>query len=438
MRIGVLSSLVLLLLLPALFAAPSRGDDFSGDIPRVRDFLDHDNSYSPAERSQAEASFSQLKASASNMTPAEFQLAVAHIAALTHNGHTMLVPGIWMFQFSRIPLRFHVFADGMHVVHAPAAMHELLGAQVLSIDGHGVDELRQGFGQYFGAREGKRDEWVGFFVESPALLQAAGFAKAGDRLDVRFVLANGTKVTRTLQAVLDVPNEELLNFLDFSRLVTHAAENVAAADRVPFYLQGERRAFAVTALPDLDAQYMQLRINKSFYEQKIEDFFTAARASLEKSKAKNFVVDLRLDGGGDLNTTRDFLQSLPSYLPSGGRIFVLTSGRTFSAGIASAGYLKQAAPTRVTIVGEPIGDYLEFWAEGDFLLLPVSKGALLLATERHNYTTGCPEADCHRSIREHPIRVKSLEPDIAAPLTYDDYRAGRDPALEAVRKALGR
>jgi hypothetical protein len=52
--------------------------------------------------------------------------------------------------------------------------------------------------------------------------------------------------------------------------------------------------------------------------------------------------------------------------------------------------------------------------------------------------TGCPEADCHRSIREHPIRVPSLEPDIAAPLTYADYRAGRDPALDAVRKALGR
>ena len=43
-----------------------------------------------------------------------------------------------------------------------------------------------------------------------------------------------------------------------------------------------------------------------------------------------------------------------------------------------------------------------------------------------------------RSIRENPIRVQSLEPDIAAPLTYADYRQGRDPALAAVRQALGR
>jgi hypothetical protein len=112
-----------------------------------------------------------------------------------------------------------------------------------------------------------------------------------------------------------------------------------------------------------------------------------------------------------------------------GRIFALTSGRTFSAGIASLGYLKQAGGARVTIVGEPVGDELEFWAEGDMLELPVSKAALLYATERHNYVTGRQEPDCHGSVRNHPIRVTTLEPDMAAPLTYADYRAGRDPAL---------
>lgn len=163
-----------------------------------------------------------------------------------------------------------------------------------------------------------------------------------------------------------------------------------------------------------------------------------ARKLIKQAKPKNAVVDLRWDGGGVLNTTRSFLQDLPSLLPKGGKIFVLTSGRTFSAGIASTGYLKQAGGERVTIVGEPIGDDVEFWAEGDFQMLVASKAALLLATERHNYQTGCWEADCHDSIRKHPIRVKSLEPEIAAPLTYADYRAWRDVALEAVRKALGK
>lgn len=365
-------------ILSSAFAlVPARADNLSADIPKLREFLDLDKSYSPPERAEAEAAFAQLGADASNMSPAAFHLAVAHIAALSHNGHTMMPAGLWMFSFNRIPLRFIVFADGMYVAHAPDAMRDMIGARVVSIDGHSTDELRVAFGQYFGAREGKRDEWVGFFIESPELLHEAGLAKASDRLDVALVLANGSKVTRAVQGALDAPNEELLNFLDVSRLVAYAAENVGPSGAVPFYLQGERRNFAATSLPDLDAVYVQIRVNKDFYEQKIDPFFDEARRLITKIKPKNAVVDLRLDGGGDLNTTRGFLQALPSMIPKDGKIFVLTSGRTFSAGIASAGYLQQAAPERVTIVGEPIGDFLEFWAEGEFLLLKKSRAAVL-------------------------------------------------------------
>jgi hypothetical protein len=421
-------------LLAGLVPAAALADDFSGDMPKLREFLDLDTSYSPAERAEAEAAFAKLKASAQTMTPAAFQLAVAHIAAIARNGHTMLTPGVWQHQFNRAPVQLVVFADGLRVVHAPETARELLGARVVSIDGHRADDLRAAFGTYFGAREGKRDEWAGFFLESPALLHAAGFAKSAERIEVQLELANGAKATRTFDGRLDPPQGEIFDFFDHSRLVTYAPENAPGA--VPLYLSSPGKAFPSALLPELDAFYFQLRINKSFYEQKIETFFADARATLKKAKPANVIVDLRMDGGGDLNTTRDFMQALPSLVP--GRIFILTSGRTFSAGIASAGYLKQAASARVTIVGEPIGDYLEFWAEGGLMELPVSKAYLLPATERHNYVTGCPEKDCHISIREDPIRVTSLEPDIVAPLTYADYRVGRDVALEVVRKALGK
>lgn len=418
--------------------APALAGDYSGDLAAVREFLDADKSYSPDERVKAEAAFARLVATASDMSAAAFQLAVAHIAALSGNGHTMLPPGVWAFQFNRTPLEYYAFADGLRVVHAPQELRELLGTRVTAIDGRRVEELIDAFGQYFGARKGKRDEWVGFFLESPAILHAAGLARTDDRLEVRFVLANGATVTRTLQAASGAPQGEMFDFLDRSRLVMRAAENVAAPATVPLYLSEPDRAFRMARLPEIDGQYIQLRINKSFYEQKIATFLDATRVALAKAKPRNLVVDLRQDGGGDLNTTRAFIEDLPSLIAVDGRIFVLTSGRTFSAGIASAGYLEQAAPGRVTIVGEPIGDELEFWAEGELSQLPVSKAVLLPATERHNYVTGCPEPDCHLSIREHPIQVASLEPDIAVPLTYADYRAGRDPALAAVQEALRR
>ena len=57
---------------------------------------------------------------------------------------------------------------------------------------------------------------------------------------------------------------------------------------------------------------------------------------------------------------------------------------------------KQAAGDRLAIVGEPIGDRLEFWAEGDIMRLPGLGALMLYATERHNYMTGCPEAGLPR------------------------------------------
>jgi hypothetical protein len=44
--------------------------------------------------------------------------------------------------------------------------------------------------------------------------------------------------------------------------------------------------------------------------------------------------------------------------------------------------------------------------------------------------------DCHGSIVRNPIAVPSLAPEIAAPWTIDAYRAGRDPAMEAIAAAL--
>jgi hypothetical protein len=62
---------------------------------------------------------------------------------------------------------------------------------------------------------------------------------------------------------------------------------------------------------------------------------------------------------------------------------------------------------------------------------------ILPATERHDYRTGCRNIEnCHGSVARHPIAVETLAPDIEAPWTIEAYRAGRDPAMEAVASAV--
>ena len=68
-----------------------------------------------------------------------------------------------------------------------------------------------------------------------------------------------------------------------------------------------------------------------------------------------------------------------------------------------------------------------------------SRATLLMATERHDYLTWCRgHSDCHPAVVVHPIAVKSLDPEIAAPWTLESYAAGRDPGMEAATRLLSK
>ena len=205
--------------------------------------------------------------------------------------------------------------------------------------------------------------------------------------------------------------------------------------QAPWSLREAEKRFRWRHDAELNALVVDMRLTHNTQTQKIADFIATVATALHELKPRNLVLDLRQNGGGDLTRARDFAQSLPAAVP--GRLFVLTSPWTFSAAISTAAYLKQAAPERVSIVGEAVGDRLLFFAEGRPITLKHSGEVLLMATERHDYLDGCRAyTDCHAPVRQRPISVPSLAPDIAAPWTLEAYRAGVDPAMQVVAQAL--
>ena len=139
-----------------------------------------------------------------------------------------------------------------------------------------------------------------------------------------------------------------------------------------------------------------------------------------------------MNGGGDYTTTYAFARALPQ-TTNGAPIYVFTSPWTFSAAITTVAALKDAGGEQVVIVGEEVGDRLDFWAEGGSFDLPNAFLQVHYATGRHVYDGPCTDpASCFWLNERYPVRVRSLEPDIHAPLTFAAYRALRDPALDAV------
>jgi hypothetical protein len=371
------------------------------DVAAMRDYVAKNRAYSPAARAEALRRVEALAALSGD--PARFELEAAAIAALADNGHSVLLPPQWASRYPRSPVRFGLFADGLFVIAAPADQAGLIGRRVVELNGRPWQAVRQAYARYQGGEQGFRDQFVTLFMETPALLHAAGLSEDPAGLALLLEAENGERTREAVAARL-APFEGEAALLGRPQLLEASAS--LPADARPLYLQNPDEAWRLAYSDAVNGAYIQL---KSTAGDGIGPFLEATLAELGRRRPRNIVVDLRFNLGGDLTLARDFMEKLPP-LAAGGRIYAITSGRTFSAAISSLGYLRQAAGDRLTIVGEPIGDRLEFWAEGDLLRLPGVGAMLLYATERHNYMTGCPEPDCHAAIRDHPIRVATLQP----------------------------
>lgn len=381
-----------------------------------------------------------LIGAADTLSLAAFSLGVAQVVASADNGHTSVPLGLIGDRFDRVPVRLVPFGADFHVLRASPAQADLLGARLVAIDGRRAQDLLASVRTLNPGTPAWRDRFVSGVLESPEQLHALGLATAKGAATYRLQLTDGRTVDRRL--VAEQPSATRPRGGSSRWLLAPVADDPSgwpalrtSAD-MPWSLQEPAHDLRFRAADDIGALVIEMRRNFSRGGD-LNTFMDSVRAEITRRAPRHLVVDLRLNGGGNLQLTRDFMRELPTRVP--GRVFVLTSPWTFSAAISSTGYLKQSAPERVVIVGEEVGDRLMFWSEGSPTTLTHSRLLVGTATQRHDYADGCRAyTDCHGPVVRFPISVGSLTPEIAAPWTFAAYREGRDPAMEAVAAWLKR
>lgn len=420
--------------------SPSLVAGLRADLTQFRSaFMGFDRSFADSARKRAESQLRVLEGALDTIGAARFELELARIAALADNGHSGAIASVRARRYNRVPIRVLPFGDAFHVVRATRVNADLLGARLVAIDGRAITDARTVAHSLTGGTAKRRDLAAPFFFESPQQLHAFGLARATTGATYAFEMPGGQRVERRLDAMPAGAGATVeTGRLFYPQPVAGEDETwstLLSPTNAPWSLQDFDARFRLRRAPELDAVIVELRQNFSSRDTDIGTFLRGVEAELRRDQPKNLVLDMRMNGGGNLQLTRDFMRNLPSLIP--GRIFVLTSPWTFSAAISSVGYLEQAAPDRVTIVGEIVGDRLDFWAEGGPVTLTNTGIMFGRSTERHDYANGCRAySDCHRPVVNYPIAVRTLAPDIVAPWTVDSYRTGRDPAMDAVARAL--
>ncbi|QBB72213.1 hypothetical protein ELE36_18595 [Pseudolysobacter antarcticus] len=408
------------------------------DFEYFKNYFDLNRSYTPAAREHAGRLLTEYQAKAGSFSPAQFDLAIERMVALADNGHSRVSTGPLSRSRNHLPCHLYRFDDGYRVLRARPACAQLLGAKVVAIDGHAINEVADRMFEFFGGPRNHYDQFAAvFFLESPELLQAAGIASAADRVSLRVVAPDGSEYEATIVAEppdADAPHAESNQYLSPQRIENEPADWAALLPtdaQLPIFLRDYATPFRSEYWADKGVYYVQFRSNEDEPGHLIGEFVAHVKNEIASHRPRSIVLDLRMNEGGNFTTTAALMKNLTKLADSVEHIYVLTSAWTFSAGNVSLALAKEHGGGKVTVIGEMVGDRIRMWAEGGAMTLPNSKLRLSFATGLHDYSHSCSsEPGCFWVMYFYPMHVATFDPDIHVGYSFDDYTNLRDPALE--------
>ncbi len=435
----------------------SKGEENIRDLSCLRELPKIDRSFTPETAEAFRRSIDALMDEADSLDPAAFEMGIAKAVALANNGHTNLLGAARGLSLNSVPIRLAWFAEGPYVVEADAQLRDLLGARVLSMGGRHIDDLCRILRPYVGGTEGFSREFMPFLLISPEALHAAGILPSSSRAGYEFLLPDGTRHSRTIPARPapangPAPEGSLRSDLrmihwprrDMSpvRVRGDGREWVHVLDGrpVPAYLTRPDSYYWHAFLQAPESLYVQINVNLNEPGKKpLDEYLRDVLDEAAAIRPKYAIVDLRFDTGGNYPLTAAFSRSLPGLIPEDGRIFIITSANTFSAGLITAAWLSYYSGGKGRIVGEPVGDRAQFWAEGQVSTLPHSGLRVRHAATYHDWEHGASIATMFVTYPFNyffSVPAGDLSPALPVVQSFSDYVSGQDTALNVIKAAI--
>jgi hypothetical protein len=422
-------------------AATSQRDRNLQDLAHLRRLPEVERSFTAEGRAAFIQAIAALELRAGELDRAGLAMAAAKAVALADNGHTNVLGLAGSYGFNAVPIRLGWFADGLFVIATDDERRQLLGGEVLGVNGRSTADLVEALRPSVGGPANLAREFVPNFLISPELLHAAGLAATanGSTFELRLAGGGAGSVDIAANAATRGPANRFLwpkgNLSPQGQASgwRHVLDGVA----LPTYLTRPEANYW-HGYPADDLLYVQINRVNDQGPAGLSAYLSGMLDAVAKKPVRNAIVDLRFNSGGDYTLTTDFTRRLPELLPASGKLFILTSANTFSAAISTAARLKHFAGARAVIVGEAMGDRSRFWGEGGVTLLPNSKIAVRYTTAFHDWEHGCSLSQiktCFLLNYVYGVSAGDLRPKVTIAASFADYAAGKDPVMaEAMRQ----
>jgi hypothetical protein len=380
----------------------------------------HKNLFHAITREQFDAAVKNLDERLPDLARHQIIVEMARIAAMIGDGHTNIAPTRdQKIGFRALPVKLYFFKDGLFVRAAQNEYANLVGARVTKIGDSTVDEAYKRVGEII-----SRDNEMGvkFFAPSllamPEILHALRISK--DLEEVKLTVEKDGK-TQTISfkkfAEADLmppdtdmswqPKKDWVDLRDKANAPLPQWLKHDANDRFWFEFSPESRIL-----------YVQINQVKNKDEETLADFSKRLFAFADSHPVEKFVLDLRLNRGGDGTLLRPFIIGIiKSKIDQPGRFFTIMGRGTFSAAQFFLDYLENY--TNAIFVGEPSSSKGNAYGDSRKIVLPNSKITV--------------RASIYWWQDWHPAdERKWIEPNVSAEMTSTDYSQNLDPAMKAI------
>ena len=386
-------------------------------LPRL-----HANAFHDVSRAEWERAVAALDAAIPSVDREELAVGLMRLVAKIGDGHTSLTPFFNpKLGFHAVGARLYAFSDGIFVRAAEPARRDLVGAKLVAVGGVNVEEafrrvaetvphdndegLRQVVPMYFGIPEILHGVGLGSPREAAWTLE-----KDGRRFDVALP---GT-------ALLGAGGQGHAGAAAWATPEGWIDARTASGAAAPFWLRHAGDLRAMEYIPDRRLLYVAYNAVADAPGDSVAAFFARVFRIAAEHPVDRFVLDIRNNSGGNNYLNAPIVRGLlRSHLDERGKLFVVIGRATFSAAQNLVDDLSRLAEP--IFVGEPTGSRPSQYGDHDPLVLP--RSGITVMVSRMFW----PD-------RTSPDPRRWTAPDVSAPLSFTDYRDGRDPALEAIER----
>jgi tetratricopeptide (TPR) repeat protein len=410
--------LIFILAASVTVCGASRTDEWREDLQYLAKELPlkHPNAFHAVSRDDFQSAVTKLDKQIPDMTRNQILVSLMRIVSMIGDGHTSLSP---LYEpsigFHYFPVELYLYKDGLFVQKAAPEYKELAGARVLSIGNATVEQALQAVSTLIPHENDMGIRAFGpLYMDMPEVLHALGLTT--DDESARFVFEiNGKRVEKTLHSagtIIPMHSGGPINTVGW---------NNASVGRTPLYLKERLNPYRYEFLPDSGTLYVQYNQVRDKDDEPVAAFCNRVFTFVESHDVEKFILDVRLNHGGNNYLNKPLLLGLiqSRKINQRGKLFVVIGRGTFSAAQNLVNEIEKY--TNAIFVGESTAENVNFYGDHEPITLPHSKITVMVSTLWWQ----------NMDPRDHR---KATNPQIAVELTSDDYKNGIDPALETILK----